>query len=113
MTLHGDAADAFDYIVLSVVLLRLRQLLPSRGSASRPSPIVRPARALPAGRHDRRIRGTPFTWSRFPDITTTITHLREVLGDDAHESFARTGAHMTTAGIVTYAFDQIDQAALT
>ena len=40
----------------------------------------------------------------------TITHLREVLGDPTFESLARKGETMTTADIVTYAYDQIDQA---
>jgi hypothetical protein len=33
-----------------------------------------------------------------------------VLGDPAYESLARKGEKMTTAAIVTYAYDQIDQA---
>jgi hypothetical protein len=31
-------------------------------------------------------------------------------GDQAYESLARTGETMTTAEMVTYAYDQIDQA---
>jgi hypothetical protein len=45
-----------------------------------------------------------------PEITTAITHLRDVLGDQTYESLARKGETMTTAEIVTYAYDQIDQA---
>ena len=41
---------------------------------------------------------------------TAITHLREVLGDQTYESLARKGETMTTAAMVTYAYDQIDQA---
>jgi hypothetical protein len=41
---------------------------------------------------------------------TAITHLRDVLGDPAYESLARTGETMTAAAIATYAYDQIDQA---
>jgi hypothetical protein len=33
-----------------------------------------------------------------------------VLGDQTYESLARKGETMTTAAIVTYAYDQIDQA---
>jgi hypothetical protein len=33
-----------------------------------------------------------------------------MLGDQAYESFARKGEAMTTAAIVAYAYDQIDQA---
>jgi hypothetical protein len=45
----------------------------------------------------------------FPEITTAITHLRDVLGDDVYESLARKGETMTTTEMVTYAYDQIDQ----
>ncbi len=46
----------------------------------------------------------------FPELGTAITHLREVLGDQTYESLARKGETMTAAEIVTYAYDQIDQA---
>jgi hypothetical protein len=52
----------------------------------------------------------PMTTAAFPEINTAITHLREVLGDQTYESLARKGETMTTAAIVTYAYDQIDQA---
>jgi hypothetical protein len=45
-----------------------------------------------------------------PEINTAITHLRDVLGDHTYESLARKGEAMTTAAIVAYAYDQIDQA---
>ena len=47
------------------------------------------------------------------EINTTIAHLRDVLGDQTYESLARTGAEMTTAEMVPYAYDQIDQARTT
>ena len=46
----------------------------------------------------------------FPEINTAIAHLREVLGDRTYESLARQGETMTTAAMVTYAYDQIEQA---
>ena len=46
----------------------------------------------------------------YPEINTAITHLRDILGDQAYESVACKGETMTTAEIVTYAYDQIDQA---
>jgi tetratricopeptide (TPR) repeat protein len=52
----------------------------------------------------------PMAATGFPEITTAITHLREVLGDQTYESLAHTGETMTTAEMVTYAYDQIDQA---
>ena len=55
-------------------------------------------------------RSIPLTAAWAPEITTAIAHLREVLGDEAYESFARKGETMSTAEMVTYAYDQIDQA---
>ncbi len=39
-----------------------------------------------------------------------MAHLRDVLGDSTFESLARKGEAMSTAAMVTYAYDQIDQA---
>ena len=44
------------------------------------------------------------------EFGTAIAHLRTVLGEATYESFARKGEAMTTAEMVTYAYDQIDQA---
>ena len=52
----------------------------------------------------------PYTRSVVPEISTAIIHLRNVLGDETYESLARKGETMTTAEMVTYAYDQIDQA---
>jgi len=52
----------------------------------------------------------PFTTTAFPEFNTAIAHLRDVLGDQTYESLARKGETMTTAEMVTYAYDQIDQA---
>jgi predicted ATPase len=52
----------------------------------------------------------PFAAAGVPGITTTIAHLREVLGEATYESLARKGDTMTTAAMATYAYDQIDQA---
>jgi predicted ATPase len=52
----------------------------------------------------------PVTAGWIPKINKTITHLRDVLGDQTYESLARKGETMTTAEMVTYAYDQIDQA---
>ena len=53
---------------------------------------------------------SPFTAAAFPELTTAIAHLRDVLGDQTYESLARKGETMTTAAMATYAYDQIDQA---
>ena len=53
---------------------------------------------------------TAFALATFPEIATAIAHLRDVLGDKAYETLARTGENMTSAGIAQYALDQIDRA---
>jgi predicted ATPase len=53
---------------------------------------------------------TPFTVAMVPELLTATAHLRTALGDQDYESLVRTGETMTTADIVTYAYDQIDQA---
>ena len=58
-----------------------------------------------------RFASTPFTRKVFPYRShRAISHLREVLGDEVYETFARAGETMTTSAIATYAYDQIDQA---
>jgi len=51
---------------------------------------------------------SPLTSAAYPELNTAIAHLREVLGDPAYESLARTGDKMTTAAMATYAYDHID-----
>jgi hypothetical protein len=41
---------------------------------------------------------------------SAIAHLRNLLGDQTYDSLAREGETMTTAEMVAYAYDQIDQA---
>ena len=53
---------------------------------------------------------SPLTASAFPQLSTAITHLRDALGEAAYETLAHKGETMTTAAMVTYAYDQIDQA---
>ena len=52
----------------------------------------------------------PFTTATVPQLSTAITHLREVLGEATYESLARKGETMTTAAMAASAYDQIDQA---
>jgi predicted ATPase len=52
----------------------------------------------------------PMAPTTLPELGTATTHLREVLGDQTYESFTRKGETMTTTEMVTYAYDQIDQA---
>ncbi|HEX5255840.1 MAG TPA: adenylate/guanylate cyclase domain-containing protein [Mycobacterium sp.] len=51
-----------------------------------------------------------FSLASYPQLKPAIAHLRNVLGDQTYESLARTGEAMTIAEMVTYAYNQIDQA---
>ena len=53
---------------------------------------------------------SPLTTAAFPELTTMAARLRHILGDQTYESLARNGEAMTTAAMVTFAYDQIDQA---
>jgi hypothetical protein len=52
----------------------------------------------------------PVTAATFPELSTTIAHLRDLLGKQTYESLAQKGAAMTIAEMARYAYDQIDQA---
>ncbi len=106
----GDSVGALDYLALAI-----RHYYDS-GSFS----LMPQALAVLAAYFDRlglyepaatisEFAATPFSGKAWPQITTAITHLREVLGDEAYESFARAGLDMTNAGMASYALDQIDQ----
>ncbi|HEX2399515.1 MAG TPA: adenylate/guanylate cyclase domain-containing protein [Mycobacterium sp.] len=108
---HGKLADAFDYITQtirhyhdsgSVELVRnafgvLATLLDGLGCYESAATISGFAAAA-LGRE------------AFPEIDTTIAHLREVLGDQDHDALARVGKETTHADMVAYAFEQIDRA---
>jgi hypothetical protein len=46
----------------------------------------------------------------FPEITTTISRLREILSDDVYDYFARAGETLSNAAMTAYALEQIDVA---
>ena len=109
--IHGDPGDIFDYLILAI------RNYQDSGTFS----FMHSALALVAVFFDRlghhkpaaTIAGfaaDPFTRAAVPEIETTISHLREVLGDLTYDALARIGASMTTAEMVGYAFDQIDRA---
>jgi tetratricopeptide (TPR) repeat protein len=108
---RGDPLAALDHITLAI-----RNFHDSGNVATIRSPLTNLAVFLDRlGRHEpaATIAGfafSPLTAAAFPQINATITHLRDVLGDQTYESLARTGETMTTAERATYAYDQIDQA---
>jgi predicted ATPase/class 3 adenylate cyclase len=108
---HGGTVSAFDHLTLAI-----RNFHNAGDTTS-----LRAALATLAALFDRlgryepaaTIAGfalSPIAAAGVPEITTAITHLRDVLGEKTYESLARKGETMTTAAMVTYAYDQIDQA---
>ena len=108
---HGDTVSAFDHLALVI-----RTCHDSGDTTAIRMPLAVLAALFDRlGRYEpaATIAGfalSPLSASAFPEITTAITHLREVLGEATYESLARKGETMTTAAMVTYAYDQIDQA---
>jgi predicted ATPase/class 3 adenylate cyclase len=107
---HGGTVAAFDHLTLA---------LRNYHNAGNTTTIRIPLAVLAAlfdrlGRYEpaATIAGAldPIAAATFPEITTAITHLRDVLGEATYESLARKGETMTTAAMATYAYDQIDQA---
>ena len=108
---HGDTVSAFDHLTLAIR---------NYHNAGNTTTIRVPLAILAAlfdrlGRYEpaATIAGfalSPLSAAAAPEITTAITHLRDVLGEATYESLARKGETMTTAAMATYAYDQIDQA---
>ena len=108
---HGGTVSAFDHLTLAIH---------NYHNAGDTTTIRIPLANLAAlfdrlGRYEpaATIAGfalSPIAATGFPEITTAITHLRDVLGEATYESLAHKGEAMTTAEMVTYAYHQIDQA---
>ncbi|MFI5507429.1 ATP-binding protein [Mycobacterium sp. NPDC051804] len=108
---YGDLITAFDHAFVAI-----RNYHDSGNTTMMAVPL-----ALVAAVFDRLGRRVPaatiagFAFSPLiaaavPEITASISHMREVLGDQTYESLARKGEAMTAAEMVAYAYDQIDQA---
>jgi hypothetical protein len=105
---HGGTVSAFDHLTLAI------RNYHNAGDAT----VIRGPLAVLAALFDRlgryepaaTIAGFAFSPLTASELSTAITHLRDVLDDTTYESLARKGETMTTAEIVTYAYDQIDQA---
>ena len=108
---RGDTVAAFDHLTLAI-----RNYHNAGNTTTIRTPLaVLAALFVRLGRYEpaATIAGfalSPMAAAAFPEINTAITHIREVLGDQAYESLARTGETTTTTAMVTYACDQIDQA---
>jgi hypothetical protein len=108
---HGDRAAALDYLTLAIGNCHHSGNTPAMRSplAVLATLLHRLGRREPAA----VITGyafTPLTAGAFPELSITMAELRDVVGEQLYESLARKGGAMTTTAIVTYAYDQIDQA---
>ncbi|MEB3983590.1 adenylate/guanylate cyclase domain-containing protein [Mycobacterium sp. 663a-19] len=108
---HGDAVAALDYVLVAIrhfddagntghigVPLAVLIVLLDRLGRCEPAAVI-------AG-----FGVDPLSTAGFPQVNTTLTHLRDVLGEATYESLARRGQTMTAAEVATYAYDQIDRA---
>ena len=108
---HGDPVAALDYLAYAI-----RNYHDSGSTSVIHVPLAALAALLnELERHAPAATITGFALNSLsaawvPELKSSITHLREVLGDQTYESLARKGATMTTAAMATYAYDQIDQA---
>ncbi|HYO03467.1 MAG TPA: adenylate/guanylate cyclase domain-containing protein [Mycobacterium sp.] len=106
-----DPTAAFDYVALAI-----RNLHDSGNTTTVCSPLAILSTVLDRlGHHEpaATIAGfaiNPFTTAAVPELTTSIVHLREVLGDSAYEALAYAGEAMSNAEMVAYAYAQIDEA---
>jgi len=108
---HGDPQAALEYLTLAI-----RNYHDSGNTTMMRSPLAILATLFDRlGRYElaATIAGfafSPLTKASVPEFSTAIAHLRDVLGEPTYESLVRKGEAMTTAAMVTYAYDQIDQA---
>jgi len=107
---HGDPVAAFDHVTLAIRNFH---------DAGDTTTIRVPLSILGVlfdrlGRYEPAATIAGFAFSpmtaALPEFSAAITHLCDVLGEATYESLAHKGETMTTTAMVTYAYDQIDQA---
>jgi hypothetical protein len=108
---HGDPLAALDHITLAIAncydsgnVAYIRSALATLAVLLHRLGRLEPAATI-AG-----VAFSPLTAWASPLLSAAIAHLCEVLGEQTYESLAHKGEKMTTAAMVTYAYDQIDQA---
>lgn len=108
---HGDPTDAFTFLTAAI-----RSLYNSDSVSILPIALATLAAVFDRlGRYETAatLSGfavSPVTRVGLPEIDTTITHLRAVLGDGIYDARAHAGSIMTNAEMTSYALEQIDLA---
>jgi predicted ATPase len=107
----GNPAEAFDFFALSIrnyydsgTFSHLHTPLGQLATFFDRLGYHQPAATIMGFADDFYLRHT------YGAFDATVTHLREALGDQAFESFTRTGKIMTSAAMASYALEQIDLA---
>jgi hypothetical protein len=110
-TQHGDPMAALDYLALAI-----RTFHDAGNVGMIRSPLVLLAALFDRlGRYESAatiagFASNPLSGAAFPETSTAAGHVRDVLGNEIYESLACKGEAMTNSAMVTYAYDQIDQA---
>jgi predicted ATPase len=109
---HGDPLPALDHLAVAI---RNNHESGNIGMLDLPLAVLatvldRFGRYEPAATIAGFARDNPIVATALPELGAAMCHLREVLGEATCESLVRKGENMATAAIVTYAYDQIDQA---
>jgi hypothetical protein len=110
---HGDPLVAFDYFTMAIGnyhdsgnTYMLRTLLGMLATFFHQLGRYEPAATIAGFAVTSPVAALP----AMAEFRTAIAHLGNALGEATYESLARKGETMTTAEMVTYAYDQIDQA---
>jgi tetratricopeptide (TPR) repeat protein len=107
---HGDPSEAFDFLIQAI-----RHYHDSGSFLLMTGPMAVLSTLLNRLGHFEpatvigHFSNNPFTRAAYPEITTAIDQQSEAVGDDAYRKLAKRAESMTTAAMVAYAFDQIDQ----
>ncbi len=108
---HGDVMSALDYLRLAIgnyhdsgnaitIRIPLASLAACLGRLGHAE-----GAAVLAGYSAGHI-----TRAWLPELAITSAHLRDVLGADRYDELSSQGKAMTTAAVVAYAYDRMDQA---
>jgi predicted ATPase/class 3 adenylate cyclase len=107
--IYGEPTDAFDYLTLAIrhfhdagSFCHLRVPLAILATVFDRLGYHEPAATVSA------FAATSLTRTSVPELNTTTSHLREVLGGDVYESLAHTGENMSDAAMAAFALEQID-----
>jgi hypothetical protein len=111
---HASPVDALDYVALAIrTYFDSGSLSFVTGSMGMLAVLLDRCGRYEAAAKVSALAAAPIAQATFPEITTAIAHLREVLGAKRYDSLAQAGANMTNAAMASYALEQIELARAT